>query len=88
VVVFDSAAAAKQGFEDLKTYHAISGHGFLSAKLPGDAHFSAQTAYHGVLLAFQTDRYLAGVQDLTKAEQGVSLIQALFENFDQRKGRQ
>jgi hypothetical protein len=81
VVVFDSLLSAKQGFEELKQFHAVSGGRFINAKVPGESSFAVRTSYHGVALVFLTGKCIGGVQDLSDATKGEGLVNALFENI-------
>jgi hypothetical protein len=76
VVIFDSAAAARQGFAEFRTFQSVSGRPF-PVRLPGQDGLGSATAYHGVLLAFLQDSLIAGVQDLPDAESGRPWIEAL-----------
>ncbi|MBN2202028.1 hypothetical protein JW777_08760 [bacterium] len=80
VVIFDSTAQARRGFEELRTFHAMTGRLF-PARLPGQEGLAAHSAYHGVFLAFRQKSLIAGVQDLPDAESGEPWIQTLYERI-------
>ncbi len=80
VVIFDSVADARRGFEELRTFHSMTGRLFPS-HLPGQEGLAAHSAYHSVFLAFRLDSLIAGVQDLPDAESGEPWIQTLYERI-------
>jgi len=87
VVVFDSLAAARRGFDELKSFCSVSG-GLMKAKVPGELSFAARTPYHGILLVFLQGKNLCGVRDLEKAVNGQSLADSIYAHLmEMRKGK-
>ncbi|MDM7925209.1 MAG: hypothetical protein QUS35_04235 [bacterium] len=84
VVFFDSSADARRGFEELRTFHSMTGQLF-PAQLPGQEGLAAHSAYHGVFLAFRQDSLIAGVQDLPDTESGEPWIRSLYQRISSLK---
>lgn len=80
IVVFDSSADARRGFEELRTFHSMTGRLF-PAHLPGQEGLAAHSAYHGVFLAFRQGSLIVGVQDLPDAESGEPWVQILYQRI-------
>lgn len=86
VAIFDSLNQAVRGFDEFKTFYVLTTGNSLSTEgFPGEASFAVRTPYHGILIAFQYDRYIGGVKDVEKLEVGLPLLQAIFENLKRQE---
>jgi hypothetical protein len=87
VILFANPREARQGFDRFREYTAVSGRGFLAAKLPGDTAFVGVTAYHGTAMVFLAGTVIGGVQDCANVEQGMDLVQAIYASCTKPQGR-
>ncbi len=86
VVIFPDTVTAAQGLDALQTFHAENGDVDVTPEGAEETLFGVQTDYHGITLAAQEGRYLAGVQDFENVyEAGVllNLIREAVRNADE-----
>ena len=81
VALFQSSSGAQAAFEQYKQFLSALGKPAAQSNAAGERSFSAQEPYHNNIIVAQQGRFVAGITELSRPQQGTLLLKNIIKNL-------